>query len=390
MSCPICSSDTAIVIDERSRAPILMHLLYDSAETARTCPVGVIDLKRCLDCGFSWNAAFDSDRMTYDPAYDNCQSHSLSFRNHIDARIELVLAARPDIDRLHVIEVGAGQGDFLVRLIEVAGDRIASATGFDPAWRGNNGDVRGGATMYREYFSASSARNLPAAPNIVISRHTIEHVPRPLEFLASIRSAIGVINGVDVFLETPDIQWIVERRAFEDVFYEHCSIFDPPSLSLAMQRSGFGGLVVTHCFGGQYLWAHGKSVDFEQPQPLPYTPARQLLDSVSLISMWRQRLDQALEGNAKIMVWGAGAKGMTFAQLVDPECVRIAGIVDINPNKQGRHIGASGHPVVSPDALGERRPTHIVVMNPIYAQEIGQHLARLGVKADVLPLHVER
>ena len=45
-------------------------------------------------------------------------------------------------------------------------------------------------------------------------------------------------------------------------------------------------------------------------------------------------------------------------------------MVDINPHKQGTFLPGSGLAVVPPAALTSAPPTHVIVMNPIYKDEI--------------------
>ena len=47
-------------------------------------------------------------------------------------------------------------------------------------------------------------------------------------------------------------------------------------------------------------------------------------------------------------------------------------------------MAATGQEIVSPEFLRAHRPDLVIAMNPIYVDEIGQELARLGVDARVL------
>ena len=58
--------------------------------------------------------------------------------------------------------------------------------------------------------------------------------------------------------------------------------------------------------------------------------------------------------------------------------------VDINPSKQGRYLPGTGQRIVPPDFLKEFQPQIVVLMNPIYRQEVEDQLGRLGVIAEVL------
>jgi hypothetical protein len=57
--------------------------------------------------------------------------------------------------------------------------------------------------------------------------------------------------------------------------------------------------------------------------------------------------------------------------------------VDINTHKQGRYLSGTGQKIVAPDFLAEFRPTSIILMNPIYREEVKAQLSELGVTAEM-------
>ena len=79
---------------------------------------------------------------------------------------------------------------------------------------------------------------------------------------------------------------------------------------------------------------------------------------------------------------GRGSKGVGFLStlgLAD----EIAFAVDVNPAKQGMFMPGTGHEIVAPEQLREIRPGFVVVMNPIYTDEIRRDLEGLGITATV-------
>ena len=59
-------------------------------------------------------------------------------------------------------------------------------------------------------------------------------------------------------------------------------------------------------------------------------------------------------------------------------------VVDVNPNKAGLYIPGTGQIVVAPDELEGRELATVLVMNPLYVDEIRRTLAGLGSRADVI------
>ena len=82
------------------------------------------------------------------------------------------------------------------------------------------------------------------------------------------------------------------------------------------------------------------------------------------------------------MIWGAGSKGVGFLSTLGISD-EIACAVDVNPAKHGMFMPGTGHEIVGPERLREVRPGLVVVMNPVYADEIRHDLEQLGVSAEV-------
>lgn len=78
-------------------------------------------------------------------------------------------------------------------------------------------------------------------------------------------------------------------------------------------------------------------------------------------------------------LWGAGAKGATLANLVDPNASLLACVVDINANKQGKFIAGTGHPITDLEGAVDRGVKTLILMNPEYREENELLLKTSGV-----------
>ena len=383
-TCPICASGNASQLHAATGVPVFMNRIYESAAEARAAATGRLEILTCLDCGFGWNDAFDASLITYDAAYENDQMHSPAFLAHVEARARDVIAAVPEGEPIDILEVGCGQGRFMIEVARLAGARLRSAEGFDPAWRGKDGEGPGRCRIHKVYFDDSTAGRLRFTPNVVVSRHTIEHIPNPRAFLGTVRSALGTVSRARMFLETPSLPWIVTHGAMQDLFYEHCSIFSDVAMTHALAASGFADCQVRHVFGDQYLWA---SATAAEPRSAPEPPRGHSTAAndrfARFVTHWHDRLETA-RANGPVVVWGAGAKGVTFCLLVDPDCVLVDHVVDINPAKQDHYLGGSGLRIVSPAESFSRAPRTIFVMNPNYLDEIASMVRTAGSGATLI------
>ena len=381
--CPVCHSRDARVFDQRDRVSILQNRLYDTAENARQARTGRLEMAACDECSFVWNAAFDSALMTYDPSYENDQSQSAVFKDHLQQRVARILDAIGNRSDCHIVEVGCGQGDFLGQIATHSEAGQIRLTGFDPAWRGDL-DGPGGSRIFRSIFSIETAESLDTKPDAIISRHTIEHISDPLGFLVAIRNACGN-RKVKLFLETPCANWILDNLQFQDLFYEHCSIFTQASLYRALEEAGFVPSAIKHVFGGQYLWAEATVNGVEQSPPPPtraFGVDRWIEEKSHFVAQWTEKIELAAK-RGRVFVWGVGAKGVTFALLTDPAGRRLSGAVDVNPKKQSRYVPMTGIAVIAPDQL-PMSPFTAIVMNPNYLDEISNWLTLNNRKATLL------
>jgi hypothetical protein len=62
----------------------------------------------------------------------------------------------------------------------------------------------------------------------------------------------------------------------------------------------------------------------------------------------------------------------------------IGYVVDINPFKHGTYMAGTGHEIVPPDFLQGYRPDVVIVMNPVYRDEIRQSCADMGLAPVIL------
>jgi SAM-dependent methyltransferase len=373
-SCPACGSSRCLEFFRREAVPIHQHLLHSSAAEARSAPRGALDLARCEDCAFVWNRAFRPELLTYVPGYDNDASSSARFRRHTEDRIEAILA--DPVQGRSILEIGCGNGAFLRRLCRLGGNR---GIGLDPALAATPGDADDRVELRREAFHAGE--RLPSA-EIIVCRHLIEHLAEPVSLVRAIARALGTDRRGAVYLETPSLEWIVDHDAFWDFFYEHCGYFTEAALRAVLARAGLQAIELSRVFDGQYWWVKaapaGESALPSPPSAISRPPIDRFAErQARALADWHDRI-AALSAERPIVVWGAGAKGTTFVQLVDPRAERIEALVDVHPGKQSRYVPGSGHRIERPEWLQGGPPRTALVMNPAYVAEIRAWLDHHG------------
>ena len=381
--CPVCESDRWVSFLERSHVPVHQNLLVASRAAARTVTRGDIHLAVCEACGFVFNRVFDLSRLAYGADYDASQFYSAYYDAHLDGMAK-DLVDRHGVRNSTIVEVGCGRGQFLRKLVNIPGTDNRGV-GFDPSYTGADTDLDGRLSFRRSYYDRTCS---DVTADVVVCRHVIEHVPEPLTLLRSVRQALANSPYARVFFETPCVEWILKNRVVWDIFYEHCSLFSATSLTLAFERTGFTVKHVAHIFGGQYLWLEAQLTTAAQPvahQPPDTSAAARAFgaNEKRLTQTWLSTL-LILKGRGKVALWGAGAKGATFANLIDPDCSLIDCVIDVNPNKHGRFIPGTGHPIVALAELPARGVKFAVLMNANYCEENRKLLTETGIKLELI------
>jgi hypothetical protein len=346
-------------------------MLYQSQLAARNAIRGRLEVVACLNCGFVFNATFDGSLMSYGAGYESDQSYSPSFTSHVEKLLRDLLDKK-NVRDTQIVEIGCGKGDFLRSLVGEPGSGNTGC-GFDPSYVGPDSDMDGRLRFVRSFYSEE---HVSIRGDVAICRHIIEHVPNPVALLARIgRSS----SNARVFMETKDVEWVLNNAVIWDFFYEYCSYFSTRSIATAFHRAGFGNVTTEHIFGDQYLWVEATELAFDAATTLPTAgPIEQLALGYArreseMLARWSDTLHE-LAKLGPVALWGAGAKGVTFTSLFDPQADCLECVVDLNPAKQGRFIAASAHPIVAPAELKSLGVRNVILLNPNYQIEIEEFL----------------
>jgi SAM-dependent methyltransferase len=377
---------------------------------ARSHRKGHIELNACVSCGFIFNPLFDSRLQEFSGRYEETQGFSSTFRA-FHRRLATDLIDRFDLRGRRVVEIGCGKGEFLALLCEL-GDN--EGLGFDPAFLPERNpamdDPR--ARFVRElYPPPAGVIEQWGTPDFVCCKMTLEHIPDVGRFVRGLRDQPVSDSGTVFFFQVPDAARILEEAAFWDVYYEHCSYFTASSLTRLFAAAGFHVLDTWTDYGDQYLMlaalpafddgsgeesahsagtplgaaVHGNRATGFDPAAGTEDERPKVAGSVGTfesrvaeqVAAWRTMIGDARGHGHPTVIWGGGSKAVAFCSAMgtshQPDLV-----VDINPYKQGTFLPGTGQEIVAPERLQGRTRSLVIVMNPVYLEEVRVALASMN------------
>jgi len=385
--CPSCNTPGMKVFHEARSVPINSCMMFSTQREAVSFPRGDVILGFCKACGFISNLAFDPSKVDYASLAPEEQGFSATF---VAYALKLVnhLIDTYDLHNKHVSEIGCGRGDFLAMLCE-GGNNYG--VGIDPS--AVSGGVQSKALdrmmFIRDYYSERYAQYLG---DFVCCRHTLEHIPNTAGFINSVRTSIGTHN-TPVFFEVPDIGRVLNEVAFWDIYYEHCSYFNLKSLGQLFRYCNFEVTNLVKDYFDQYLLIEAKPVT--EPSSKVFDKEESVEETTKMVDLfsarchdklrtWKRELKRIKDEKKRAIVWGSGSKCVAFMTTLEIKD-EIQYIVDINPHRHGKFIPGVGKQIISPESLRAYKPEVIIIMNPVYVNEIRKMVEAMGIQAEYLP-----
>jgi SAM-dependent methyltransferase len=384
-ACPACGGVRLDEIYRLDPIPVQSCVLLDSADEARGFARAPLALVFCDGCGFIFNPLFRPELVDYASITEESQHFSGTFNRFAQTLVEDI-AQTHDLQGKRTLEIGCGKGDFLLALARRTGTR---ALGIDPGFLPDRLPQAEGAEIAfrREYFDPEK---IIEAPDFVVCRHTLEHVPAVGVFLRDVARVVAGKPDAGIFFETPDARRVLAEGAFWDIYHEHCSYFTLGSHARLFRAAGLNVTRLWLGYDDQYILQYA-----EPGNAGAHLPEEDDLDAIRALAAefpervaerrahWSGFVRDRSAAGKRVALWGGGSKAVAFLT-TNALGDEVAQVIDINPFKQGRFLPGSGHRVDAPESLRDIPPDTVIVMNPIYLGEISAQLAEMGLTPEVV------
>jgi SAM-dependent methyltransferase len=385
--CKSCGANEMHDFYQAMDVPVHSCIMLKDEEGAKAFPRGDVILGMCRSCGFISNLAYDPAHQAYSPQYEDQQSFSPTF-NVFAKELAGKLIDKYDLHGKRIVEVGCSKGDFLVLICELGNN---TGIGIDPSSVEERMKERaaGRVEFIQDYYSEKYSEHVG---DMILCRHTLEHIYDTAEFMRTIRRSIGNRLDTTVVFEVPDVIRVLQEQAFWDIYYEHCSYFGLGSLGRLFRMTGFEIIDLYSEYDDQYLLIEAKPA--ENPSTTPHEREESVAEISGLVEAfsskcpertreWRDFFQNAHSSGKRVAIWGSGSKCVAFLTTIGISR-EVGCIIDINPYRHGKFIPGVARGVESPAFLTEYRPDTVVVMNKIYKKEIGEMLNKMDLNPSLI------
>ena len=172
--------------------------------------------------------------LLYGHAYGFRTSVSPTARRGCEFFLGLIDKVAGDRRYRSVLDVGCND----LYLLECLAEWADARTGVDPVWAGqeiSSDDPT--LTVLGRGIEELDAGDLPEAPDLIVCRHTLEHVADPAEVLRKL-AALAAPDVLFVF-EVPSLDGLLTRLRFDQIFHQHLHYFSKRSLRKLFSDAGF-------------------------------------------------------------------------------------------------------------------------------------------------------
>jgi hypothetical protein len=385
--CPGCGVAFGAPVYSVSATPITVATVFATAEEARAVPMARVDLVLCEQCGLLFNPWFQSALAEVGARYESSQASSAHFSSFARS-LARAWIERHNLRGKSILEIGCGRGEFLQLMLS---EGVGGALGFDPVAPAEGIDGPGLTIEPRSFDHHTVGRNADA----VVCRHTLEHIADVRAFLGLLVQWARRDAGRVVLFEVPAAERILAEAAFWDIYYEHCNYFTAASLQWAFESAGFEILRLERVYGDQYLIIEaragrdaGASAAAVRPDFSSLSRECHVFGQVAreAIGHCDRHLQKLAACGRPTVLWQGAAKTVGFLSSLKYSGL-IHSAVDLSPQRHGQYLPGSGVPVHAPEALTAIDPGHVVLMNPVYLDEVRAQLSRLRVTATLLTVN---
>jgi len=258
-----------------------------------------------------------------------------------------------------VVEIGYGDASFLSALAELCpGGRFI---GFDP----NGAPAPEGSSLELHSSLFDPGYHLPhIQPDLIVSRHVLEHLTNPLGFVQALSfAALSIEKKTSLYIEVPCVDRAIETGRTVDFYFEHNSQFTTRSFKHMLSLCGVEERLVGHGYDGEVIFALVELGD-DTGQATAAAASDKYRDGARSARVTIQaQLADLLADRKRIAIWGGTGKAAAFINRYALRADDFPLVVDSDQAKVGTCVPGTGQPIQFRDVL-IHDPVEVVIIPP--------------------------
>ena len=345
----------AVAFFDGGEQPLATIAWPASRKAAQSMSLLPLQFVRCVDCGHVFNNKFDYKNVPYSDKPNLMFNSAAIWKTHLIETCQNILNILPENPT--IVEIGCGEGQLLTMLstLRPSGRYI----GFDPnsKVKSENNSVE----FYQELFEPTKHLEM-FRPDMVISRHVLEHLINPLKFLQRLSFAADWLGlKTLLFLEVPCIDRVFDSGRVADFYYEHNSHFTTRSFKSLLTQFARNILSIEHGYNGEVisgiveLGGDSSKTELGRESLLFFNHSKIARDHIM------KQLAEISDSGRKVAIWGGTGKGAAFINYYGADTIRFPIVVDSDPAKIGTYVPGSGQLIRFRDYLREN-PVEIILI----------------------------
>ncbi|MCA9040941.1 MAG: methyltransferase domain-containing protein [Planctomycetaceae bacterium] len=375
-TCPACGHHVAVTFYRGGQLPLTTQAWPESAEEAKGMPRHPHEFVRCVDCGHVFNREFRYENVPYQSKPNLMYNRGKTWGTHIERVKQLIQEQLPEVPT--VVEIGCGDGTLLCSL--AAAYPRGRFYGFDPNAQIETG---GGLIEARAMLFDPAKHIAEYKPDLIISRHVLEHLMNPLGFVQQVAFASSWEKiKTKLYIEVPCIDRVFDINRTIDFYYEHRSHFTSNSLAKLLERCSSEVEMIATGYNNEVvmgLATFGTETDSVEVANEAIQFSRGAIEAKDRV---RTQLENLRAAGKRIAIWGGTGKAASFINQFGLDETSFPLIVDSDAAKVGTHVPGMGQKIQFRDLLLRQPADVILIATQWRARDIAMEIETVGIKAE--------
>ena len=329
----------------------------------------------CSRCFLVQLAPFETEKPLFREDYAYFSSYSTSWLEHCRRYVEQMTERLSLDNSSQVIELASNDG----YLLQYFKDEGIPVLGIEPTENTAGVALEKGIATRVEFWGQDTARAVAreTQADLLLANNVLAHVPDINDFVAGMQLALKA--GGTITIEFPHLLKLIELNQWDTIYHEHYSYLSFGTVERVFQAHGL------RLFDVEELTTHGGSLRIfgchddderersaaasamlERERAAGLADVRTYLDYGERVVADKRQILTFLIGlkqaGHSIAGYGAAAKGNTLLNYCGAGRDFLDFTCDANPHKQGHVLPGTHIPILSPDAIAERRPDIVLIL----------------------------